>query len=120
MDKIARMKRRKRHIRKTLSGTGDKPRLCIYRGSKTLNAQLVDDMDGKTVVSLSTLSSTLADKLKGATRSNVQSAAVLGAEIAKLAVAKGVSAVVFDRSGYRYHGVIKAFADAARKSGLKF
>lgn len=120
MDKIARMKRRKKHIRKTLSGTGDKPRLCIYKGSKTLNAQLVDDMAGKTIISLSTLSSAFSDKLKGSARSNVKSATVLGGEIAKLATAKGVSAVVFDRSGYRYHGVIKAFAEAARKSGLKF
>lgn len=120
MDKTARMIRRKRHIRQTVSGSAEKPRLCIYRGSKTLNAQLVDDMSGKTICSLSTLSSKLAEKIKGGSRSNVKSASVLGEEMAKMAVAKGVSKIVFDRSGYRYHGVVKAFADAARKSGLKF
>jgi large subunit ribosomal protein L18 len=120
MDKTARMTRRKRHIRKTLSGTAERPRLCIYRGSKTLNAQVVDDLSGKTLCSLSTLSAKISEKVAGSSKSNVKSASALGEEIGKMAVAKGVSTIVFDRSGYRYHGVIKAFAEAARKSGLKF
>ncbi|MDD3089439.1 MAG: 50S ribosomal protein L18 [Candidatus Omnitrophica bacterium] len=120
MDKIVRLKRRKTSIRKKISGSGERPRLCIYRGSKNLNAQLVDDTAGKTVCSISTLSGKLSGKLTGGSRSGLKAATLLGDEMGRIALEKGVAEVVFDRSGYRYHGVIKAFAEAARKSGLKF
>ncbi len=120
MDKIARMIRRRHHIRKRVTGTAEKPRLCIFKSNRNLNAQLVDDISCKTLCSLSTLSTKIGDKLKGASRANVKAATALGEEMGKLAAAKGVKEVVFDRSGNRYHGVIKSFAEAARKSGLKF
>lgn len=120
MDKIARMTRRRHHIRKRITGTAERPRLCVFKSNRNLNAQVVDDMSCKTLCSLSTLSAKIGGKLKGASRANTKAATALGEEIGKLAAGKGVKEVVFDRSGHQYHGVIKAFAEAARKSGLKF
>lgn len=120
MDKIARMTRRRHHIRKRIIGTAEKPRLCIFKSNRNLNAQVVDDGACKTLCSLSTLSAKMGDKLKGASKANIKAAVALGEEIGKLAAAKGVKEVVFDRSGHQYHGVVKSFAEAARKSGLKF
>lgn len=120
MDKLTKLARRKKHIRKKISGSSDRPRLCIYKGGKTLNAQIVDDASGRTICSMSSGSSKLEGKINTVSKANLKSAESLGIEVGKLAQERGVTAVVFDRSGYQYHGVIKAFAEAARKSGLKF
>ena len=108
---------RRRHIRvrRKVSGTAERPRLCIYRSNRNLFAQLIDDVAGVTLVSASTL-----DKDVKVKASNKEAAKEVGTSIAKKALAKGVESVVFDRSGYQYHGIIKEFAEAAREAGLKF
>src|ERR1700758_1446908 len=104
-------------IRKKLQGTSERPRLNIYRSLNHMYVQVIDDLNGKTLVSAST-----AEGKKGERRSggNVASAKALGKTIAERARAKGVSKVVFDRGGYIYHGRVKALADAAREGGLEF
>jgi large subunit ribosomal protein L18 len=104
-------------IRKKLQGTAERPRLNVYRSLNHLYVQVIDDLNGKTVVAAST-----AEGKKGERRSggNVASAKALGKTIAERAKAKGVSKVVFDRGGYIYHGRVKALADAAREAGLQF
>jgi len=94
------------------------PRLCVSRSLKHISAQIIDDQSGKTLAQSTTTAKALADSLKGKTKS--QRAAVIGTEIAKKAIEAGVSAVVFDRGFARYHGRVKALADAARAGGLKF
>jgi large subunit ribosomal protein L18 len=113
--------RQKRHrrIRKDVSGTNDKPRLSIYRSLNNLYAQLVDDQTGKTIASISTLSPDIKDKVKK-DAGNVKGAALLGQALAETCKKAGITNVVFDRSGYFYHGRVKALAEAARKGGLKF
>lgn len=108
---------RRRHIRvrRKISGTAERPRLCIYRSNRNLFAQLIDDVTGTTIVSSSTLDKEVKTKL-----ANKEAAKEVGTLIAKKATKKGVENVVFDRSGYQYHGVIKEFAEAAREAGLKF
>ncbi len=103
-----------KRIREKLSGTAGRPRLNVYRSLNHIYAQLIDDMDGKTIVSASTREA----KIK--TGGNLAAAKAVGKQIAEKAKAKGVSKVVFDRGGYLYHGRIKALADAAREAGLKF
>ena len=105
-------------VRRKVSGTAERPRLCIHRSLKHLYAQVVDDDQGHTICFATT--NNKAAKTEAKNFSNMAGAAKLGAEMADKARAKGVALVVFDRGGYRYHGVIKAFADAARAGGLKF
>lgn len=114
-------RREKRHlrIRKRVQGTGARPRLSVYKSSKHLYAQLIDDESGRSLVSVTT--NTKANKASGKKSfANVASGADLGKAIAEKARSAGHELVVFDRSGYRYHGIIKAIADAAREAGLKF
>lgn len=111
--------KRHRRIRKNVSGTKDKPRLSIYRSLNNLYAQLVDDFTGKTLASLSTMSPDIKDKIKK-DAGNVKGATLLGEALAEVCKKNGISQVVFDRSGYAYHGRVKALAEAARKGGLKF
>jgi large subunit ribosomal protein L18 len=99
-------------IRAKLSGTGERPRLNVYRSLNNIYAQLIDDEKGVTLVSASTI------KLK--TGGNVAAAREIGKAVAELAVEKGIKKVVFDRGGFLYHGRIKALADAAREAGLEF
>ena len=94
------------------------PRLCVSRSLKHISAQIIDDQSGRTLVQSTTTAKSLAADLKGKTKS--QRAAVIGAEIAKKAIEQGVQAVVFDRGFARYHGRVKALAEAARAGGLKF
>jgi len=101
-------------IRAKLSGTGERPRLNVYRSLNHIYAQIIDDQKGETIVSASSLAS------KQKTGGNVASAKEIGKTIAEAAVAKGVKRVVFDRGGYLYHGRVKALADAAREAGLEF
>ena len=109
---------RHKRIRKVMRGEADRPRLCIFCSHRNITAQLVDDIKQKTVLSLSTLSKDIKGKVKFA--GNIKAATLLGQMVAEKAKALGVSAVCFDRGGYRYHGKIKALAEAARKAGLKF
>ena len=106
-----------KRIRKNLSGTTDRPRLCVFRSNKHIYAQIVDDSEGRTIAAASTLDA----EAKGAKGGgNIAAAKVVGAAVAKRAIDKGIQAVLFDRGGYIYHGRVKALADAAREAGLKF
>jgi large subunit ribosomal protein L18 len=104
---------RKRRIRARLSGSSERPRLTVYRSLTQLFVQIVDDVSGKTLAAASTKA------VKGA-KPNIEGAKKLGAVIAEKAKEKGISAVVFDRNAYKYHGRVKALADAARDGGLQF
>ena len=108
--------KRKRRIRARVEGSMERPRLSVFRSNQHLYVQLIDDVKGSTLVSASTLEEELKDKVGG----SVEGAKTLGGLVAKRALAKNISQVVFDRSGYLYHGRIKALADAAREGGLKF
>jgi len=114
-------RRQKRHlrIRKKVQGTAERPRLSIYKSSKHLYVQLVDDQAGHSLMCVST--NTKANKAGGKKSfANLVSAQELGGQVAEKARGAGHESVVFDRSGYRYHGIVKAIADAAREAGLKF
>ncbi len=115
--KVAREKRHMR-IRRRMTGSSDRPRLCIYRSNKHIYAQIVDDTQAHTLVAASSLDSELTDKLKKTW--NKDSAEAVGELVAKRAMKKGIQSVVFDRGGYIYHGRVAAVAEAARKSGLEF
>jgi large subunit ribosomal protein L18 len=108
--------KRKRRIRARLEGNADRPRLSVFRSNRNFFVQLVDDVKGHTLVSASSLEEELKDK----GGSTIEGAKNLGILLAKRALAKNISQIVFDRSGYLYHGRIKALADAAREGGLKF
>ena len=115
-DKNAVRKKRHARVRSKLSGTAERPRLNVFRSNKHIYAQLIDDVNAVTIVSASTLDKEL--NVDGT--SNVDAATKVGELVAKRAIEKGVSNVVFDRGGYLYHGRIKALADAAREAGLQF
>ena len=106
--------RRHARVRNKVSGTPECPRLCVYRSNKNIEAQIIDDVNGVTLVSSSSMT------LKLENGSNIEAAALVGKDIAEKALAKKLSTIVFDRSGYIYHGRIKALAEAAREAGLKF
>ncbi|MEA4890954.1 MAG: 50S ribosomal protein L18 [Peptococcaceae bacterium] len=112
--------RQKKHlrIRKNIVGTGTHPRLAVFRSLKHIYAQIIDDTKGTTLVSASTLEAPLKGALENT--GNVEAAKKVGEEIAKKALEKGITEVVFDRGGNVYHGRIKAVADGAREAGLKF
>jgi large subunit ribosomal protein L18 len=120
MKKLQRRLRRKRAIRRKISGSAEKPRMSVHKSLKNITVQLIDDIENKTLCSMSTLSPKVRERLTAPTRKNNKAAEVLGEEIAKLAAEKKITKVVFDRSGYTYHGAVKALADAARKGGLQF
>ncbi|MCR5348400.1 MAG: 50S ribosomal protein L18 [Bacilli bacterium] len=106
--------RKHQRVRAKISGTAEKPRLCVFRSNKHIEAQIIDDVQGVTLVSASSV------QLKLPNGSNCEAAAKVGAELAKRALAKGIEFVAFDRGGYLYHGRVAALADAAREGGLKF
>ena len=107
--------RRHRRIRKSVFGTENRPRLVVFRSSKHISAQLINDEIGKTLVSASTQQDGIANGVRG-----IDAAVEVGRQIANRANEAGFQKVVFDRSGYRYHGRVAALADAARKEGLEF
>jgi large subunit ribosomal protein L18 len=117
--KVEHRRRLKRHIRLRLTGTTDRPRLTVYRSLRHVYAQIVDDSQGKTVLSVSDLSKELRDQTKEA-KGQILLGKLVGQLTAKKALEKNIKEVVFDRNGYRYHGVVKAMADGAREGGLKF
>jgi large subunit ribosomal protein L18 len=110
--------RRKLRIRRKISGTAERPRLSVFRSSKHIYAQVIDDVNGTTVAHASTLSRDVRTAITESTK--VDSAKSVGQAIAKALLEKGVNSVVFDRNGYLYHGRVRALADAAREAGLKF
>ncbi len=115
---IAKNKRRvqrKNHIRKTLSGTATKPRLTVFRSNKNISLQVIDDVAGHTLVSASSLET----ELKGL-KSNIAGGTKMGQVIGERLKEAKVESIVFDRNGYKYHGVVKAIAEAARETGIKF
>ena len=112
--KLERTRRHKR-VRTKISGTAERPRLCVYRSNSNLYAQVIDDVAGNTLVSASTL-----DKEVKTKSANKEAAKEVGTLIAKRAIEKNITDVVFDRGGYIYHGVVKELAEAAREGGLKF
>ena len=117
--KVSRNEMRKvRHarIRENISGTRERPRLCVFRSNANIEAQIIDDVKGVTLVSASSLEKELNLKNGG----NIEAAKVIGTEIAKRAKKAKIKAVVFDRGGYLYHGRVKALAEAAREGGLEF
>lgn len=111
------MERQRRHmrVRRKISGTAERPRLCVYRSNSNIYAQIIDDVAGNTLVSASTLDKEIKTK-----HANKEAAKEVGTLIAKRATDKKIVDVVFDRGGYIYHGVVKELAEAAREGGLKF
>jgi len=114
--------RKKRHykMRRYLSGTAARPRLSVFKSNKYIYAQLIDDVAGHTITSASTMDTALVKDSGLKSTSNLDAAKAVGTEVAKKALSKGIDTIVFDRSGYIYHGKVKALADAAREAGLKF
>ena len=106
----------KKRVRKNISGTGDKPRMSVYRSNKQISVQLIDDKKGNTLVAASSLSKDAASQ----DGNKSEKAAIVGKMIAEKALNSGIENVVFDRNGYLYHGRVKQLADAAREAGLKF
>lgn len=116
-DKKTLRKGKHKRVRRKVAGTGERPRLCIFKSLHHIYAQLIDDEKGVTLVA----ASTLEESFKGLeSRTNIAAAQEVGANIAERAREKGVTSVVFDRNGYKYHGGVAALADAAREKGLEF
>lgn len=117
-EKRIRQLRRRRHVRRAIVGTIERPRLTVFRSSKHIYAQLIDDLNGVTVAA----ASTAGKEAKSATAygGNIKAAVAVGKRLAEAAKAKGIAKAAFDRGHYRYHGRIKALADAAREGGLQF
>jgi large subunit ribosomal protein L18 len=114
MKLVGRVRRHKR-IRKKISGTKEKPRLCVFRSNRYVYAMMIDDSQQKVLFSISSSSDKDLKKMK-----KTQAALEMGVKIGKIALEKGIKEIAFDRAGYKYHGRVKAIADGARKAGLKF
>lgn len=110
--------RRHQRVRKTVSGTAERPRLSVYRSLTEIYAQVIDDQAGRTLVSASTIDRELRDQMKGLNKT--EQARLVGKAIAERAKGQGIDQVVFDRGGFRYMGRVKALADGAREGGLQF
>ncbi|MDY6913993.1 MAG: 50S ribosomal protein L18 [Planctomycetota bacterium] len=117
--KQLRRQRRKRHVRKHLTGTPERPRLTVFRSHRYIYAQIIDDSAGRTLVAASSLDKATKKKLADVTGGQA-SAEVVGTTLAAKAVKAGIEKVVFDRNGYPYHGRVQKLAEAVRKGGLKF
>ena len=119
MDKVKEktMKRlqRKKHVRKRISGTADRPRMSVFKSNKNVSVQVIDDVTGRTLISASSLEKEIAD-----VKANIAGGEKLGLIIGDRLKEAKISTIVFDRNGYLYHGVVKAIADGARKAGIKF
>ena len=114
-DKRRKRIRRKLHIRRRINGTAERPRLTVFKSNRYIYTQVIDDVEGRTLVSASNV-----EKENRNLKKNTEDAAKLGEILGKRMVEKGVDNVVFDRNGYPYHGILKAVADGARKAGVKF
>lgn len=113
LDKLTRRSRIRKRVRKTIHGTTDRPRLSVFKSNKAIYAQLIDDLKGHTVASASSME-------LGKDSLTIESSKEVGKKLAEKAKAEGIETVVFDRSGYIYHGRVKALAEGAREGGLKF
>jgi large subunit ribosomal protein L18 len=115
-----RLARKRRHVRvrARVMGTATRPRLCVFRSLNHIYAQIVDDSAGHTLVSASSLDAEIRDKVTG--KKKTESAELVGSLVAQHALDKGIKQIAFDRGGYKYHGRVKALAEAARKAGLDF
>lgn len=116
--KVERRLRIKRRIRKIVEGSEVRPRMSVFRSNKQISVQLIDDTNGITLISASSIDKDIASQCAGKTK--IEQAAIVGQIIAQKASTRGIEAVVFDRNGYLYHGRVKSLADSARNSGLKF
>ena len=116
--KKTRTRKRHQRIRNKILGTKERPRLCVYKSNKHIYAQLINDVEAKTLLSCSTVQPALKTKIKSTW--NKEAAKVIGEMIAESAVDKGIKSVVFDRGGNKYHGKVMSFANGARGAGLKF
>jgi large subunit ribosomal protein L18 len=118
--KEKRLARQRRHarVRKYVRGTADRPRLCVFRSLQHIHAQVIDDTRGHTLVAASTLDAQVRGQLID--KDKTAQAALVGEEVARRALDAGITQVVFDRGGYKYHGRVKSLAEAARKAGLEF
>ncbi len=116
MSKIAQRKLRHTRIRKKVEGTSERPRLCVHFSGRHIRAQIIDDQQGATLVSVQTTENDLA----GGNSPNVEAATKVGKLLAERSKDKKISKVVFDRGGFKYHGKVKSLADAAREGGLEF
>ena len=116
----SRVARQRRHlrVRAKVKGTASSPRLCVFRSLNHIYAQVIDDTAGRTLVTASTLDAEVKDAVDGKNKTNT--AVLVGSLVAKRALGQGIKTVAFDRGGFQYHGRVKALAEAARKSGLKF
>ena len=114
----SRRQRRHWHIRKKVSGSATIPRMCVFRSSKNISVQFIDDVSGNTLVSASSLEKSFAEA--GVKATNVDGAAIVGKLAAEKALKAGITKVVFDRGGFKFHGRVKSLADAAREAGLQF
>ena len=117
-EKLRQLKQRRRRVRKTITGTAERPRLNVFRSSAHIYAQVINDIEGKTLAAASSLDKSLRTSLKST--SSIEAAKAVGKLIASRAKAANVNTVVFDRGGRMYHGRIKALADASREEGLQF
>lgn len=115
IDKRRRQDKRKAHIRKSISGTAERPRMTVFRSNQHMYVQVIDDTVGHTLVSASTVEAEYKDL-----RNTVADAEKLGEAVGKKLIAKDIKTVVFDRNGYIYHGIVKSIADGARKAGVEF
>lgn len=116
--KTQRRNKIRRRIRAIVRGTAERPRLSIFKSNKHVYLQLIDDENGRTILAVTTDSKTMKEELSG--KSRIERAAILGKKLAEGARERGLSKVVFDRSGYKYHGIVKAAAEGAREGGLDF
>lgn len=119
LKKRLRRMRRKRHVRKKVVGTPDRPRLTVFRSHSNIYAQIIDDSAGRTLVAASSLEKAPRQELSGS-GGNRAAARVVGAALAAKAVEAGIKQVIFDRNGYAFHGRVRELAEAAREGGLKF
>ena len=110
--------RRHARVREKIEGTSERPRLCVFRSLNNIYSQVIDDLSRNTLTSASTLDPEIKKELDG--KSKTEKAGVVGKAVAARALEKGIKQVVFDRGGYKYHGRVKALAEAAREGGLKF
>ena len=118
LSRIGRRRRIHYRIRKHVSGTAERPRMCVFRSNKQIYVQVIDDEQGKTLVAAASNDKELAAQCKG--KSGIEAAAIVGKAIAERAIAKGINTISFDRGGYLFHGRVKSLADAAREGGLIF
>jgi len=116
--KLVRRERRKRRVRRSVFGTPERPRLSVSRSHKNISAQLIDDLAGRTLCAVGSRSKALAGQLKHG--GNIAAATLVGQALGERARMQGIRRVAFDRNGYRYHGRVKALAEAARATGLEF